>query len=1302
MQFRQQIFTEGIDNRLTSERGNPAALLELSNARILKRGETGYIVSIDGYEVEQTFSPSAEIVSIAKWRDKLITLLDNGNDSFTLKIYGVSPFAEEESFDYVSTSSNVNPKIVATEDAIFIASHNVMFNYLGGSWNQNPFRSTTPTFDVYSTATGTKATGTLAFIQGTSPLRVATARVDAEYRVNVPTQLTGAIPDGSVDYSFEIEGIHLSNYTYVGSRPTATQITDDIYNELTGDTDVTDVFTVTKSTSTRITLVAKSTLQGDAGNGILFYTSFPDVSITQITVGADAIAGEAGPNKTDTIDITTTHPVLGALSYSVVVAPSLSATAVRDLVYTAMNTAPLNTRYTLLKTAIYGVPYITFEALAIGTNDNSTLAVDVNTTDAVISPLGLLGGASSPGSSAGTLLVNKTYSYTARYVYADGHTTKTAYPKFIKIQSDQSAYLSIPAVVDIDGGYANIEIFRRYEGGNFFKIETVTPTAAGNYIYVDKGEVEISELDEQNYVWVDYDETQEIVRDRLVKANVEYRDVTFPAALASLITVTKNETAISNDATILPRNTKADIYAQARYNDGTDTLFKKITTIETDSDDAKLDVAFGAGIQNYDLKEIALYARYRKNFGDSNTHKFKSIEIANKNIPFIYSDSTYPNTHPYYDLDEIKPLNPHIFLGWKYITVYSNGGIDEVRVYDGEWDTSTTGFDAEDDTKYYWVIDDDYSGFTGQDFLYLDYTAPASSYSSTFTTSGFTFSSTPPTNAFFSNYKLKYKFGTSWYVYELACTDAIKIAAREGKMSIKIDSTTSYISDTVPSQRYTTEYVPVLYVEDTTEASSVPTIDKSGAPSVTDKVYGPLKNHVYLVLPTGTIYDDIADRAINQNTYSGQGGQGVVANYRTATSQLFIQNNAITFSVGYLKDTTPSPTTPTDTSVDGYTLRDTDYAVTSTSDIPFTELSGAVYLGTFPPLENASLTIGDYGFTKRTLNNFTYGELNRYNIYKTLVTEEDLRSIKTDYPNQLIWSEPIVIGTNVSKARTFTFNNFKLISSDHGEIVDIRFKDNVLYAFCERGVCAITIGEILTSQSGQNVLIDSSRFLNTDIWVFKNLKNVSKLSVAEGDNTLFFSDGFDVWMHDSNWKNINNGKIVVGEVLGATYDTLNKEYKLNTTAGVYCYSVEGQAWMGAHTYDLVGGVNIGQQLYEFSNDTQPQIRKQNSTTTFGGSAFTTEVAFRMNVADEPDTAKTWRKLSIEGSNLGTITYSKATTGTVVTTSKAMNSYPIYDNTYQVGLNDIVNNATAIKVSLASNATMTLKNIVYHFDYRRRR
>jgi hypothetical protein len=44
-----------------------------------------------------------------------------------------------------------------------------------------------------------------------------------------------------------------------------------------------------------------------------------------------------------------------------------------------------------------------------------------------------------------------------------------------------------------------------------------------------------------------------------------------------------------------------------------------------------------------------------------------------------------------------------------------------------------------------------------------------------------------------------------------------------------------------------------------------PTVGKTGSPAVTNHVWGAIKNHVYLVLPTGTIYDDITTRDINQN-----------------------------------------------------------------------------------------------------------------------------------------------------------------------------------------------------------------------------------------------------------------------------------------------------------------------------------------------------------------------------------------------------------------------------------------------------
>ena len=70
---------------------------------------------------------------------------------------------------------------------------------------------------------------------------------------------------------------------------------------------------------------------------------------------------------------------------------------------------------------------------------------------------------------------------------------------------------------------------------------------------------------------------------------------------------------------------------------------------------------------------------------------------------------------------------------------------------------------------------------------------------------------------------------------------------------------------------------------------------------------------------------------------------------------------------------------------------------------------------------------------------------------------------------------------------------------------------------------------------------------------------------------------------------------------------------------------------------------------------------------------------------------------------GPLIYNKTTNEVIsASTTKTMTDFPIYDNSYQVGFNDTVNNATALNIEFSSNSPMTIKSLVYHFDYRRRR
>jgi hypothetical protein len=91
----------------------------------------------------------------------------------------------------------------------------------------------------------------------------------------------------------------------------------------------------------------------------------------------------------------------------------------------------------------------------------------------------------------------------------------------------------------------------------------------------------------------------------------------------------------------------------------------------------------------------------------------------------------------------------------------------------------------------------------------------------------------------------------------------------------------------------------------------------------------------------------------------------------------------------------------------------------------------------------------------------------------------------------------------------------------------------------------------------------------------------------------------------------------------------------------------------------------------------------------------------MNTAEAPDVNKTWRKLVIDSNFATTVQYAD-NVNLIGAVSKVLASTQFQNGQYHVGISDAFSNIRNIVVKINGISQFILKNLVYYFDYRRRR
>jgi hypothetical protein len=292
-----------------------------------------------------------------------------------------------------------------------------------------------------------------------------------------------------------------------------------------------------------------------------------------------------------------------------------------------------------------------------------------------------------------------------------------------------------------------------------------------------------------------------------------------------------------------------------------------------------------------------------------------------------------------------------------------------------------------------------------------------------------------------------------------------------------------------------------------------------------------------------------------------------------------------------------------------------------------------IYLGKFSDPGTKTLRTG---YVKRRVNGFEYFELPEYNIYETLVTEGDIGQFKTVFPNQIVWSDTFIEGTNVSGIRNFKPESFLNISTENGPILKLEYVRNNLLVFCSNGLAVVTIGEVLTQGTENQVRVDSSRFLNSEVWVLKDSPTIDKRSIKRIEDMIFFADTNDVWAYTDSIENISKGAVPIKGGVGLI-DPVNKEYQITSGGLTWAYNYEVNEWAGPFTYR--NGVNTFVEDRVISA-VDGRLSDHNFGNDFNGKPYETVIESVAEDLQDASTDKLYRKFYVQHEGEGEFSYTK--------------------------------------------------------------
>jgi hypothetical protein len=513
-------------------------------------------------------------------------------------------------------------------------------------------------------------------------------------------------------------------------------------------------------------------------------------------------------------------------------------------------------------------------------------------------------------------------------------------------------------------------------------------------------------------------------------------------------------------------------------------------------------------------------------------------------------------------------------------------------------------------------------------------------------------------------------------VYILTYADALKKAVASGNVKLKLSESTS--------SRFSSRYNKNVYIDSIEDVDFI--MDESEGEDIDDFLWGlrleqtlgyqynqtyqyyypdiPRQNKIYAVLPIDSVYSDIDTREVQNADMLASFSDGeptvsfphsfefIGVDYELGTDN-FEENLEESIHDETSEVRMITLTRGLQSTVVISTLQDEDLLVDNLIFV------GNYYdSASFNRLTDVSNKLKHTGFGFQKDGPFEFISLNGSNIYENRLLKQDVNLLDDKFPNQIVWSQPTVTGGSVSGSRQFLYTSFLDVSSEYGSIIDLETVRNNLLVFCERGVALIKVGEQLTSSPSGNVYVTSSQFLSQPYWILKSSPYVQKYTIAEYENSIYFSDGSDLWSFGDGLKNVTKGSINMDGFCVGGIDPENKEYRLTVfdqpregvepvytgtniiveqweegvdpvlpvVGHTYSFSLEIGEWSGPHSYGAVSNINRSNKMISFVGD---QYAVQNVGNTFGDTPYTTVIESVANLQGEPNRSKRYRKFYLD-------------------------------------------------------------------------
>lgn len=845
------------------------------------------------------------------------------------------------------------------------------------------------------------------------------------------------------------------------------------------------------------------------------------------------------------------------------------------------------------------------------------------------------------------------YWYSVRYRYLDGHLTQTGFPVHVNTGANENIELTIQTEAeDIDGTVPEIEIFRKRETEEFFLIDRVRPISDST-VYEDDGRPIRQPIDQKINVWNKTHQTHDIVDNYYVRANIEYFDESFDWNDDFVLSAVD-----SDNEKELPKHSKATVYIRPQFSDGSRGFHKEIGVVDVNDYGKKLKINQQALVTNNDrnVVDLGVYANFVPQ-GQEFIYSFSTPEIINPNIPAIEGESVFST-------------KTQIFFGFKYVEVRTH--FSEVYVRVGAWDssnreeaTASAGrFNESGDIGGKLPRKTTFSfGKIKQDYIRIAVQEdPAAS-------------------------------GEYIGIYKLEIYDALTQAISTGDLKLRLkqgqtQASGGRISDRQSRDRISDRPYRNRGVRDINRTAQGPrtTLNRPdrafsgalgkedlqnltvGVSGLIDKssnyrpimfndggfIQAPYDSRIYLELEESE-FDNLENASINQ--YSLRADYSVMPDLGAQELILFYKNRDLgirTFSLNSnLQFEFINFRKNSDAEFEAYTSGGGDldggrpdqeggnqYFLYSWNG-PIYDLinydalrtvNELIYLGT-KSNEVAESTLDVTGFINPDDDNLNYTFLADYNIYESRIEETDININRQKFPNQLIYTDPVVEGNLYSGGRNIRAENFFNISEENGHIIDIITLGNRLYVFCETGIAEISVGEIVSQQQTGEMFVDTSRVLNNYRWVMDSFHNIKRKSIIRHKQRIYFTDGYDVYVLGQGVENITNGKIPLDSdhEYSAFVNNTHFEYVLCdlTDEVSWVYNFEFGVWYGPYTFVSKKGGNIsGQVVSQVGTD----LVKHGVGNDFNGTAFTTLI---QSVADDTEVSfydKTYRKYYINSDN----------------------------------------------------------------------